>query len=341
MRIITRFTVMILILLIFLGRGKEIVSPFSEEQAIYLTDYSNNLQSAIDSSVLIYASNGDNSDRKSGAGIVWKQEGDASYILTCAHLFENAQNNHIQVFPFKSKHMIQGKEATLVGISNTFDIAVLKCKWKNPSLIKTSSAKDAKVAMPVFAFGNPNGKGASVSAGILSVPYEKVEGQFMHRIDCTLLPGNSGGGVFSSNGEIVGLIVSKVVTNTDLEGYGYAVPYVVADAIAKSILSLETNQPPIIPQFDFSYRVVYQNTSNGDIWEEEIAIDKVSSFLPLSVGDRVKAITINEQYHRITSEGEFASLLFTAMPHSTVFLTVKHYDEERTVQIRVGESILK
>ena len=228
--------VFLLLVCLLLVKSNDQTLTAGKQNNLYFVDFSNDLQSAIKNSVTIYASQHENSETKVGAGVIWKTEDSICYVLTCAHIFKDLDAPKILITPFEKTKNNNFFEGELVGISEQQDIALLQTTSKLQSDFILSPAKEVGAAIPIFAFGNPEGLGASVSAGILSVPNERIGEKTLHRINCTLLPGNSGGGVFDNQGNIVGIVTSKILTNNALEGYGYAIPYAIAEEVAMKIL---------------------------------------------------------------------------------------------------------
>lgn len=207
-----------------------------KQKDLYFADFSNNLQPAIQNSVTLFANQEGNSGTKVGAGVIWKTEGEICYILTCAHIFKNLDVPKILITPFEKTENSNYFEGELVGLSEKYDIALLQTTSLLQSGSALSPAKNIAIGMPIFAFGNPEGLGESVSAGILSIPNEEIGDKTFHRINCTLLPGNSGGGLFDNQGNIIGIVTSKILTSNALDGYGYAIPYAIAEKVAMRIL---------------------------------------------------------------------------------------------------------
>ena len=223
---------------LFLVKNKTAEQETNANNFLYLTDFSNELTQAIASSVIVYATQDGFLDGKTGGGVIWKLDKEMCYIITCAHLFGNMDSPQIYISPFLDES--SKTKAVLIGRSIDEDIAILYAKTpeSGEKIGEISDAND--IGMPVFAFGNPGGKGGAVSAGIVSVPNESIGEQIFHRIDCTLLPGNSGGGLFDGQGQILGIICSKEIGDGSLEGYGFAIPFSVVQTAAISILNNAT-----------------------------------------------------------------------------------------------------
>ena len=101
------------------------------------------------------------------------------------------------------------------------------------------------VGESAIAIGNPEGNGFSTSLGIVSVDSEYIEMtgadgvtnvEFrVMRIDTAVNGGNSGGGLFNSKGELIGIVNAKIQSTT-VENIAYAIPSNLAAAVADNII---------------------------------------------------------------------------------------------------------
>lgn len=149
---------------------------------------------------------------------------------------------------FTSNYTIK---ASYLGGSMEYDIAVLKVT--NSDVLKNSNAIEAKIAdsnlispgEEAIAVGNASGLGLSVSDGVISKDSEYIQMTGVDGVtDCkfrvlrTSAPingGNSGGGLFNLNGELVGIVNVKIASST-IENIGYAIPSIVVKYIAENII---------------------------------------------------------------------------------------------------------
>lgn len=154
-----------------------------------------------------------------GSGVIISQDG---YILTNNHVIDGA--NYVKV------RLRDGTEydATIVGSDASNDIALLKVSATNLSAATFGDSSSLAVGDYVVAIGNPLGElGGTVTDGIISALARKVT---IDDTQMTLLqtnaqvnPGNSGGGLFNVNGELVGIVNAKQ-SATEVEGIAFAIP---------------------------------------------------------------------------------------------------------------------
>lgn len=154
-----------------------------------------------------------------GSGVIISQDG---YILTNNHVINGA--NSVKVRLRDSTEY----DATIIGSDSDNDIALLKVNATGLSPATFGDSNSLAVGDYVVAIGNPLGElGGTVTDGIISALARKVT---IEDTQMTLLqtnaqvnPGNSGGGLFNANGELVGIVNAKQ-SATEVEGIAFAIP---------------------------------------------------------------------------------------------------------------------
>ena len=275
-----------------------------------------------------------------GSGVIYsidKDKGDA-IILTNYHVIyndyasdgETEYYNEIKVYLYGSEVSANsqtaaqemGIPAEFIGGSKQYDIAVLKIR--ESELIKKSIARAAEfadsdyvyVGEDIIAVGNAEAEGISVTEGIVSMPSENIVAlaigststfisRRVIRFDAAVSPGNSGGGLFDSDGKLVGIVCAKRTESKD-EGIGYAIPSNVAVTIAGNILSQYAQNPSIkhklyrplvgMTVYVYSSEAKIDETTGGAVVIENICIDATTEgsvsdgkFLK---GDFIKSIRV-------------------------------------------------
>ena len=153
-----------------------------------------------------------------GSGVIWTSDG---YIVTCNHVIDGAALIRVTLSSGNSYF------AEVVGTDVRTDLAVLRIQASDLPAI-TARGTDLVLAETVIAIGNPLGVlSNTVSSGILSCLARSIsiEGQPMTliQIDASVNHGNSGGGLFDTNGSLIGIVNAKSTGNS-VEGIGFAIP---------------------------------------------------------------------------------------------------------------------
>jgi S1-C subfamily serine protease len=166
-----------------------------------------------------------------GSGFVLDKQG---HILTNNHVIDNAQTVEVTLSD-KKKY-----KATVVGVDKNHDLALLQIKdAANLTPATLAESSNLVVGQRVYAIGNPFGFSGTMTRGIISA-IRSVEMPSGNRIDdaiqtdASVNPGNSGGPLLNSRGEVIGittLIASNPNGGADQSaGIGFAIPIQTAKA---------------------------------------------------------------------------------------------------------------
>lgn len=175
-------------------------------------------------------------DSSSGSGVIIRKDG---YILTNYHVIEGGQTIKVTVGT-------KTYTAKVVGTDSSTDLAVLKIEGTNFDVIDLGTSKDLKVGQYVMALGSPFGLSNSVTTGIISAlgRSNTVESQTqvsayvnLIQTDAAVNPGNSGGALVNSSGQLIGINTLISSTNGSSAGVGFAIPVDTAIDIAQQLIS--------------------------------------------------------------------------------------------------------
>lgn len=157
-----------------------------------------------------------------GSGVILSEDG---YIITNNHVIEGAS-----VFNVTLNNNRELK-AELVGTDKTTDLALLKVRARNLDNIDFGDSDDVKVGEWVLAVGNPFNLASTVTAGIVSAKGRNIniiEGDYsiesFIQTDAVVNPGNSGGALVNTRGELVGINTAILSETGGYEGYSFAIP---------------------------------------------------------------------------------------------------------------------
>ena len=172
-----------------------------------------------------------------GSGVIISEDG---YIVTNKHVVNQAKDVSVRLQNGDSY------EATIIGVDNNTDLALLKIEASGLSYAKLADSDELKLGQEVIAIGNALGNGTSCSNGIISAINREVT---IKNYTMTLLltnaernSGNSGGGLFDMNGNLVGIVNAKTSSsayssNASIEGIGYAIPSNTVKNIVNELLA--------------------------------------------------------------------------------------------------------
>ena len=174
----------------------------------------------------------------SGSGFIVSPDG---YILTNYHVIEYAYKGNYAITVML--HDGTRYEASIVGVEDCNDIAVLKIDASGLDPVTFGDSDKLSVGDDVYAVGNPLGElEFSMTTGHVSALDRLIttedgsEAINMFQIDAAVNSGNSGGPVYNANGEVVGIVTAKY-SDTGVEGLGFAIPINDAAKIANDLIT--------------------------------------------------------------------------------------------------------
>jgi serine protease Do len=172
----------------------------------------------------------------SGSGVIISQDG---YIVTNNHVVDGADEINVTLTNKKSY------KATVVGSDPSSDLAVIKIDGSSFPYLVYGNSDDVKLGQWVLAIGYPLNLDVTVSAGIVSAKarsininqrQSKTPVESFIQTDAAVNPGNSGGALINTNGELVGINSAIASPTGYYTGYAYAIPVnIVKKAIADMI----------------------------------------------------------------------------------------------------------
>lgn len=166
-----------------------------------------------------------------GSGVIISEDG---YIVTNNHVVKDAQDIEITLNNKKSY------KAKLIGTDSKMDIALLKIDADVPLSYSTFADSDnVKVGEWVLAVGNPYNLTSTVTAGIVSAKARNLDTngiQSFIQTDAAVNPGNSGGALVNTRGELVGINTMISSMTGSYVGYSFAVPSNITRKIIEDIM---------------------------------------------------------------------------------------------------------
>ena len=271
-----------------------------------------------------------------GSGVIISSDG---YILTCAHVVDGASNITVTIND-------KDYTATLVGEDTTSDIAVIKIDANGLTPATVGDSDGLKVGQNVMAVGNPLGElGGTVTGGMISALNRSVTIQgsssvntmSLIQMDASVSPGNSGGGLFNMNGELVGIVNAKS-SSSDAEGLGFAIP--INDAIKVAQELLENGYVTGRPYLGITYLAVTDAQTASQlgvnaygVYVVEVVKGGPAEKAGLQAGDRIVSVDGTE----IASKDDLGTLMQKHAAGDTLSITIARDGQMQTVNVTLGE----
>lgn len=242
-----------------------------------------------------------------------------------------------------------------VGGAATYDMAVLQVLTadllaQNPQACEVKLADGYYVGQTAIAIGNPNGDGISVTQGIVSVDNEFIDltlggGTRSYRslrMDTPLYKGNSGGGLFNVNGELIGITNAGAISDQNIN---YAVPLQIVKATTENILYYASDGDDTtngvyktmvgVTVSGQNSRYVYDAAKGyGSIKEEivvkEIAAGSIAEYIGLQAGDILLSMTVDGETYTLDRYFDVGDVILTMRKGATFTFALKRGEEALT-----------
>jgi Do/DeqQ family serine protease len=169
----------------------------------------------------------------SGSGVIVSADG---FIVTNNHVVDDA--NEIEVI-LNDKRTFK---AVVVGTDPTTDIALLKIDASELPYMQYGNSDDLKIGEWVLAVGNPFNLTSTVTAGIVSAKSRsiqilgKMSIEAFIQTDAAVNPGNSGGALVNTAGQLVGINTAIASETGSYTGYSFAVPVSIVQKVVSDLM---------------------------------------------------------------------------------------------------------
>ena len=305
----------------------------------------------------------------SGSAVIYKMDNDYTYIITNYHVVYSSNVNEdnngniarkvvgyiygSESSPYNTEETLNGYpvygygeygiELEYIGGTATNDIALLRTPTQNllkvnPNATAVTLAKDYYVGQTAIAIGNPEDEGISVTQGVISVVDEDIYlnvGDLLltHRslrIDTPLYQGNSGGGLFNNQGELIGITNAG---NTENQNVNYAIPLEIVKGTVENILYYASDENE---ETNGAYKIllgvsVVENNSKYvyndnlgygkimcDVTVYEVVEDSVAQTLGFIKEDILKAIYVNDTRFDLYANFNISDAILTTRPNDKI-----------------------
>lgn len=268
-----------------------------------------------------------------GSGVIITQDG---YIVTNNHVIQNA--NELEVTLNNNKTY----KAKLVGTDSKMDIALLKVDTNEKLPYATfGNSDDIKVGEWVLAVGNPYNLTSTVTAGIVSAKARNLSKdglQSFIQTDAAVNPGNSGGALVNTRGELVGINTMISSTTGSYVGYSFAVPSNITRKIVEDLMEYGNVQRGALG---------IQGGELNSVSAREFGVTDTQGFFVNSVVDKsgaqkagIKKGDIIKKIDNLTINGfsDLNAAIITKRPDDVVKITVQRNGETMTVPVKLTKN---
>lgn len=268
----------------------------------------------------------------SGSGVILTEDG---YILTNHHVVEDAIRGGYDVTVILYDET--SYTAEIVGYDEDNDLALLKIDATGLNAAQLGDSDDLTVGQIIYAVGNPLGElSYSMTSGIVSatdrtITTENDVAMTVFQIDAAVNEGNSGGPVYNSLGQVIGIVSAKYA-DTGVEGLGFAIPINDAAHIANQLLEygyvtdrayLGITCATVTSAIAETYNMV------EGAYVNDVAEDSAAEKAGLQTGDTITALN----GEAVAGSSELTSMLRQYHAGDTATLTVSRDGQEEDLVV--------
>jgi Do/DeqQ family serine protease len=175
----------------------------------------------------------------SGSGVIISPNG---YIVTNNHVIDGAKNIMIKLNDNRSY------EAEIIGVDPATDLALLKVNADNLPTVSFGNSEELDIGEWVLAVGNPFDLTSTVTAGIVSAKARNINLlrpdvdrkifpiESFIQTDAAVNPGNSGGALVDTNGNLVGINTAIASRTGSYSGYSFAIPVSIVEKVTRDLM---------------------------------------------------------------------------------------------------------
>ena len=261
----------------------------------------------------------------SGSGVIISSNG---YIVTNNHVVENATD--IEVIFFDKKSL----SAKLIGTDPSTDLALLKVENGDFPSMPFGDSDSVRIGEWVLAVGNPFELESTVTAGIVSAKGRNIN--ILNRqqnqptiesfiqTDAAVNPGNSGGALVNTRGELIGINTAIATPTGTFAGYSFAVPVNIVRKVISDLMDYW-----IVQRTYLGVLIDVSKEDMGGVYISEIIPGTASAESELQIGDVITKIN----NYRVNSFPQLQEQVSKYQPGDKVQVTYKRNGNERMTSL--------
>ena len=274
-----------------------------------------------------------------GSGVILSQDG---YIVTNNHVIQQA--NEIEVVLNDKRSF----PAQLIGTDPNTDIALLKIEATGLPTLEMGNSDDLKVGEWVLAVGNPFNLTSTVTAGIVSAKARNInildaemKIESFIQTDAAVNPGNSGGALVNTRGELVGINTAIASQTGSYAGYAFAVPTSIVQKVVADLRQYGSVQRALlgIRMLDITSEVqqYYGLNSLEGVYIAEVVPGSAAEKGGVIDGDVIVAM----DGAPVNSSSELQEKIARKNPGDEVTLTVKRDGKRLDLRVKLTNAAQK
>src|ERR1700744_4389591 len=271
----------------------------------------------------------------SGSGVIISNDG---YIVTNNHVVDGADEVTVTLSNRKSF------KAKVVGADPSSDLAVVKIDAQGLPFLLYGNSDDVKIGQWVLAVGYPLTLETTVTAGIVSAKGRTLDInrrqsqtpiESFIQTDAAVNPGNSGGALINTNGELIGINSAIASPTGSYAGYAYAIPVNIVKKAVNDLIKFGAVQRAYIgiqyPREDLSDdQKKQEGIKDGEgVYVLDVTVDGAAEHAGIKKGDVITKLNGVS----VVTGAEMVGQIATYSPGDKITVTYKREGKETTVPI--------
>lgn len=282
-----------------------------------------------------YRNGGQQTQVGTGSGVIISPDG---YIVTNNHVVQNATELEVTLNNNKTY------KAKLVGTDSKMDIALLKIDATEKLPYATFGNSDAiKVGEWVLAVGNPYNLTSTVTAGIVSAKARDLSNQGIQsfiQTDAAVNPGNSGGALVNTRGELIGINTMISSQTGSYVGYSFAIPSNLARKIVEDLMEYGNVQRGVLG---------VEGRELNSMASKELGVNQTQGFYVTKVyqnsgaeksGLKKGDVIIQLDQAKVNGYADLTSYVNSKRPNDQLQVMVLRGDEKVTIPVKLTKKEL-
>ncbi|MEO6000637.1 MAG: trypsin-like peptidase domain-containing protein [Chitinophagaceae bacterium] len=271
----------------------------------------------------------------SGSGVSVSADG---YIVTNNHVVERASEVLVTLNNKKDY------KAVVVGTDPSTDLAVIKIEAENLPYLSFANSDDVHLGEWVLAVGFPLNLETTVTSGIVSARFRNIgiNGQNSHspiesfiQTDAAVNPGNSGGALVNTDGDVIGINSAIASPTGSYAGYSYAIPSNLVKKVAGDIIKYGRSKRAYLgimfgsDQMNEKQRMDNNVKEGEGVFVMDVTAGSAAADAGIQKGDFITGINSR----KISGGNEMLEKISSLRPGDTVSITYQHNREEKTAAV--------
>ena len=280
----------------------------------------------------------------SGSGFIITSDG---YILTNYHVISGSKTVTVATYDHNTY------DAKVIGYDASNDIAVIKIDAENLKPVTLGDSDTLRVGESVYAIGNPLGEltfsltGGIVSALSRNVQTEAGTSMSLIQTDCAINSGNSGGALFNTRGEVIGITNAKysssgMSSEAEIDNIGFAIPI---NSVKRIVTSIIENGYVLKPYIGISVSPLSEETAKIIGIKAGAVVQDVTADAPADkAGLKNHDVIVKVGDTDINDSNDLVQVISKSDPGDVLTFYIYRQGQEITLDVEIGsktESALK